>query len=98
MKPMVEGMGLAWNNQLRNIKEDSGLAPAMLTISIPSSGGNQAMVCLPLDMIAGWLFTINPKQYKNDWRGELFNPARLAVEVVLKWPFQWRQFHKARSV
>jgi len=32
-------------------------------------GKNYDMICLPLDMIADWLFTINPKQYKNDWRG-----------------------------
>ncbi len=54
MKPMVEGMGLVWNNQPRNIKEDSSLAPVMLTISTTGSDGKHYdMVCLPLGYAAG---------------------------------------------
>lgn len=71
MKPIVEGMGLDWDNQRRNIKNDSNLSEGAVTITVPTAGGNQAMICLPLDMIAGWLFTINPKQYMNDWRGRI---------------------------
>ena len=49
MKPMVEGMGLEWNNQLRNIKEDSSLAPVMATMATTGSDGKHYdMVCLPL--------------------------------------------------
>ena len=54
MKPMVEGMGLEWNNQLRNIKEDSSLAPVMATMATTGSDGKHYdMVCLPLSYAAG---------------------------------------------
>ena len=48
MKPIVEGMGLAWNGQLANIKNDSSLAPTMQMVCIVAEDGkSRDMVCLP---------------------------------------------------
>ena len=48
MKPIVEGMGLAWNGQLANINNDSSLAPVTVTITATGSDGKHYdMACLP---------------------------------------------------
>ena len=55
MKALCEQMGLQWEAQLKRIKRDENLSQGMSMMDIPSNGGTQEMVCLPLDMINGWL-------------------------------------------
>ena len=55
MKPIVEGMGLAWEVQLRKIKAHPVLSKGMTMMVIPSAGGPQEMVALPLTRLNFWL-------------------------------------------
>ena len=64
MKPIVEALGLKWNGQLKLIKDDPVLSKGMHVTSIPSNGGNQDTVCLPLEYLNGWLFKVPAKRYK----------------------------------
>ena len=67
MKPIVKGMGIDWTGQfvkLRNQKEKFGCRD----ISIPSVGGIQEMLCIPLRKLSGWLFSINPAKVKESIR------------------------------
>lgn len=55
MKPIVEGMGLAWEVQLRKIKAHPVLSKGMTMMVIPSAGGPQETVALPLTRLNFWL-------------------------------------------
>lgn len=57
MKPIVEGMGLAWQPQHRKLTED-GARWGITMMVMPSQGGEQIAVCLPLRKLGGWLMTL----------------------------------------
>lgn len=59
VKPIVEGLGLAWNAQFERIKRDEVLAEGIRVTRIPSPGGEQDTICLPLNLIPGFLFGIS---------------------------------------
>ena len=68
VKPICENLGLAWGAQFVKIKENQILSEGVSIIEIPSDGGIQETVCLPIDMINGWLFTINPNKVSEEIR------------------------------
>jgi len=66
MKPIVDGMGLAWQSQLQKLK--SRFPKGITEIVIPSLGGAQKMICLALRKLAAWLNTISPNKVKPEIR------------------------------
>ncbi|EDV5024257.1 hypothetical protein ID80_004959 [Salmonella enterica subsp. enterica serovar Ball] len=70
MKPVVESIGLNWASQsvkLSKNREKFGCCD----IAIPSSGGLQQTLCIPLRKLNGWLFSINPNKVKAAIRDKL---------------------------
>lgn len=70
MRKIVENIGIDWTGQsvkLRKQKEKFGCRD----ISIPSKGGVQKMLCIPLKKLNGWLFSINPEKVRADIRDKL---------------------------
>lgn len=67
MKPIVEGMGLDWKSQHAKVSANPDRW-GMVIITIPSGGGEQEMVCMPLRKLAGWLMTIHPNKVKPEIR------------------------------
>ena len=63
MKPVVEGMGLAWQSQLEKIK--SKFSKGITEIVIPSVGGNQLTTCLSLKKLPAWLYSIQLGKIKD---------------------------------
>lgn len=59
VKPIIERIGVDWSNQLARIKRDELLSQGMVIITIPSPGGPQDSVGLPLNLIPGFLFGIS---------------------------------------
>ncbi|QLB22578.1 phage antirepressor N-terminal domain-containing protein [Phocoenobacter skyensis] len=49
MKPICENIGLAWEAQLARIKRDTVLSQGMIVMITPSNGGDQQMICLPIN-------------------------------------------------
>lgn len=67
MKPMVEAMGLNWSGQLQRVKRDPILSEGVCVMPTPfSRGGDQEAVCLRLDLVNGWLFTISTDRIKDE--------------------------------
>lgn len=66
MKPIVDGMGLAWQSQLQKLR--SRFPKGITEIVIPSLGGAQKMICLALRKLAAWLNTISPNKVKPEIR------------------------------
>lgn len=67
LKPIVESMGMDWNGQYQRVKRDPILSEGMCVMHIPfGRGGNQEAVCLKLDLVNGWLFTIDTSRIKDE--------------------------------
>lgn len=66
MKPIVEGMGLDWKSQHKKLSQR--FKKGMVEITIPSVGGAQAMICLALRKLNGWLQTISPNKVRTEIR------------------------------
>lgn len=66
IKPICQSLGLAWNRQLERIKRDPILSEGMTMTVIPSVGGPQETTLLRLDLINGWLFTIDDSRVANE--------------------------------
>lgn len=66
MKPIVEGMGLAWKPQF--VKLQDGAERFGVTIMvIPVSGAvsKQEAICMPLRKLPGWLMSISPNKVRD---------------------------------
>ena len=62
IKPICDALGIDYPTQYQKLKEDEDLAPTMgLRPMIAADNKQREMVCLPLEYIFGWLFTISPK-------------------------------------
>ena len=73
MKPICENIGLAWESQVLRIKRDEVLSQGMIVMIIPTNGGNQNMICLPIEYLNGWLFGLNPNKVRADLKERLEN-------------------------
>lgn len=66
LKPIVEAIGLDWNGQYQRVKRDPILAEGMCVMHTPFGRGGQDAVCLRLDLVNGWLFTIDSSRIRDD--------------------------------
>ncbi len=66
VKPISDALGLAWNKQLERLKRDPILSEGMTVMVIPSPGGAQESTCLKLELVNGWLFTIDESRVKDE--------------------------------
>ena len=65
IKPICEALGIDEDAQRRKLQEDEFLnSTTVLSTVVAADGKNREMVCLPLEFVFGWLFTINPKNVK----------------------------------
>lgn len=65
VKPIVEAMGLDWGGQQQKLSK-SGDKFGCRDISMPTNGGLQKMICMPIKKLNGWLFSINPEKVRSD--------------------------------
>ena len=69
IKPICEALGIDEDAQRRKLQEDEFLnSTTVLSTVVAADGKQREMVCLPLEFIFGWLFTINPKNVKEEAR------------------------------
>ncbi len=66
MKPIVENIGLAWHGQFERMKRNPVLSKGIRVMRTPSSGGDQDTICLPLDLLNGWLFGVDVNRVKDE--------------------------------
>ena len=65
MKPIITGMGLTWHGQHAKIKANTRRW-GILELRIPSMGGLQDMLCMPLRKLPGWLSGIEAGKVKSE--------------------------------
>ncbi|MGV8004581.1 phage antirepressor N-terminal domain-containing protein [Photorhabdus temperata subsp. temperata] len=67
MKPIVDGMGLAWQSQYEKLKQRFKSTITEIVI-VAADGKKRDMICLALRKLAGWLNTISPNKVKPEIR------------------------------
>jgi hypothetical protein len=69
IRPICESLGITFEGQFEKLKEDTILSPTIrLGIVVAADGKQREMVCLPLKFVFGWLFTISPKNVREEAR------------------------------
>ena len=69
IRPICDALGVNSNGQIEKIKSDPILgATDKLSLSVGPDGRQREMVCLPLQYVFGWLFTINPANVSEEAR------------------------------
>jgi len=90
LRPICEYLGLAWSSQLQRTRNDAVLAQEMTSVLISTRKSDDsalgpktsAMICLPLDMINGWLFGINANRVRDDLRQRLIRYQQDCYRVL----------------
>ncbi|NNJ12965.1 hypothetical protein EKD04_021810 [Chloroflexales bacterium ZM16-3] len=68
LRPVCDYLQLDWSSQRKRINRDEVLKEEIKGVVIMTTpGGPQEMICLPLDILPGWLFGITP--------GKITDPA-----------------------
>lgn len=70
-KAICEILEVNWNGQLAKLKSDLIFSQGMQMICIPSSGGMQETAMLDIDLVQGWLLSIDPRKVKPEARDQL---------------------------
>lgn len=82
MKQVAENIGLVWDAQFKRIKRNEILSQGMVIMAIPSNGGEQDAVCLPLHYLNGWLFGIKVSKVKPELKEKLIRYQKECYEVL----------------
>jgi hypothetical protein len=83
LKPIVLGMGLDWSAQYRRVQRDPILQEGIAMMAIPfGRGGPQDQVCLRMDLIHGWLFTVDSTRVKATLRERVVLSQRECYRVL----------------
>jgi hypothetical protein len=70
MKPIVEGMGLDWGGQHKKLAANQDRW-GVSVMEIPSAGGVQDALCLPLRKLGGWLMTVHASRVRPEIRDRI---------------------------
>ncbi|MDP9313820.1 MAG: ORF6C domain-containing protein [Chloroflexota bacterium] len=65
LRPIAEFLGLDWSSQLQRIRRDDVLERRVTTLVITTTDDSRReMICLPLDLLPGWLFGITASRVR----------------------------------
>ena len=92
IKRLCENLGIDLQTQFVKIKSDPRFSYRYCPITGPD-GKRYRMLCLPLDQLSGWLFTINPNKVKPAIRPKLLLYQRECVKALDEY---WRQGEASR--
>ncbi|MFJ2456735.1 phage antirepressor N-terminal domain-containing protein [Pseudomonas protegens] len=71
MKPIVEGMGLAWQVQHRKLQSGRFASTVTEMVIVAEDGKQREMTCLPLRKLSGWLMSIHPNKVRPELRDSI---------------------------
>lgn len=85
--PICDYLGIDWSSQRQRINRDPVLERELLPCVVVTTTQGQPdqrreMMCLPLDMINGWLFGINANRVKAEIRDRLIQYQRECYRVL----------------
>ncbi|EGR4408010.1 phage antirepressor N-terminal domain-containing protein [Vibrio cholerae] len=89
MKPIVEGMGLAWQSQHKKLTSNSERWGITMMV-IPSVDPHNSVTCIPLRKLFGWLQTLQPNRIREDIRDKVIQYQNECDDVLWKY---WTKQH-----
>lgn len=84
MKPICENIGLQWEAQQKRIQRNPALSKGMSIMDMPSKGGVQQTLCLPLSKLNGWLFGVDVNRVREDIRPRLMQYQEECFDVLYR--------------
>ncbi|MDD2728501.1 phage antirepressor N-terminal domain-containing protein [Malikia sp.] len=84
MKPICENIGLQWNGQFERINRNPVMKEGIRVTRTPSKGGDQETVCLPLDMLNGWLFGVDVNRVREEIKPRLIQYQKECFGVLFR--------------
>ncbi|MDP9309832.1 MAG: ORF6C domain-containing protein [Chloroflexota bacterium] len=98
LRSLTEFLGLEWSSQFRRVQRDEILASRVQRVSMTSADGRQReMICLPLDLLPGWLFGITASRVRVELQPKLMRYRAEAFRVLWR-AFQAEAFTSASTV
>jgi hypothetical protein len=82
VRPLCDYLGLNWSGQRQRIYRDTILNEVSSECVIHSQGQGRSMLCLPLDYLNGWLFSVSAERVKDEIRGSLLRYQRECYRVL----------------
>lgn len=83
MKPICDNIGLDWKGQYNRIQRDEVLNSTMVvTTTVAQDGKQREVICLPLNMINGWLFGIDVARCRKEIQPALIQYKRECYAVL----------------
>jgi hypothetical protein len=83
LRPLCQYLGITWPSQLNRINRDPVLSKVAKGVFITNTpGGQQSMVCLPLEYLNGWLFGISANRVKEDLRDRVIRYQEECYKVL----------------
>lgn len=82
IKPICENIGLHWRGQRERILREEVLSEGVRVIRTPSAGGDQDMLCLPIEYLNGWLFGVDTKRVKPEIKPALLMYKKECYKVL----------------
>ncbi len=98
IKPICDALGIDYSTQVKKIKEDEDLQSTVgLSPIVAADGKDREMVCLPLEFIFGWLFTINPKNVKPEAQAAVRTYRMECYRTLYKHFSAYSQFNEEKQ-
>lgn len=86
LKPVCDFLGVSWSGQRRRINRDAVLSEEVRSVNVtftePTRTRQIAMLCLPLDYISGFLFSINADRTKPEIKEKLIRYQRECYRIL----------------
>ncbi|CAK1951332.1 Antirepressor protein ant N-terminal domain-containing protein [Vibrio crassostreae] len=87
MRPVVEGMGLAWQTQHRKLTTNTERWGVTMMV-IPSLDRHNEVTCIPLRKLFGWLQTLQPNRIREEIRDKVIQYQNECDDVLWRY---WNQ-------
>lgn len=82
ISPICRSLGIDDRSQRKRIERDDILREGRVIMTLPSVGGPQESVCLPLNLIPGWLFGIDTSRADISLRDKILDYKRECHAVL----------------
>jgi hypothetical protein len=79
---LCDGLGVNIRSQLAHIRGRAVLAEGLVPVRIDTEGGPQSMMALTLDVLPGWLFSVDERRVKEEARADVVLFQRECTKVL----------------
>lgn len=82
IRPICDYLGLDWSSQRKRLNRDEILKEAQGVVIMTTPGGAQEMLCLPLELLPGWLFGVETNRLKLELKEKIIRYRRECFKVL----------------